>query len=305
MIGYYEQSEFEQQQGLFNIIHSSVVSDRNVVHPHWHSHMEILVVRSGKALMQMDNRYEEISSGDMILIGCNRIHGVYPLDGQESDIKVYQINIKNIVNSNVLAYQNVHKSLGEGLDVPIKLKEGTESNLKINEILVNVEKVINQVETKDIEEEKQEQQEGELVAYEVLICQQQIILLELIIYLLRNYKSKEVTHNYIASERARKALDQLLVHIDSGYMNVITLDEAAKLIGYSKTQLNRLMHNATGYPFIEYLNKVRVDQSIRKMLQGDTSTEAAFESGFNSLSSFNRYFRRFKKLSPREYMKNQ
>lgn len=209
------------------------------------------------------------------------------------------------MNSNVLAYQNVHKSLGEGLDVPIKLKEGTESNLKINEILVNVEKVINQVETKDIEEEKQEQQEGELVAYEVLICQQQIILLELIIYLLRNYKSKEVTHNYIASERARKALDQLLVHIDSGYMNVITLDEAAKLIGYSKTQLNRLMHNATGYPFIEYLNKVRVDQSIRKMLQGDTSTEAAFESGFNSLSSFNRYFRRFKKLSPREYMKNQ
>lgn len=97
MIGYYEQSEFEQQQGLFNIIHSSVVSDRNVVHPHWHSHMEILVVRSGKALMQMDNRYEEISSGDMILIGCNRIHGVYPLDGQESDIKVYQINIKKIL----------------------------------------------------------------------------------------------------------------------------------------------------------------------------------------------------------------
>ena len=54
----------------------------------------------------------------------------------------------------------------------------------------------------------------------------------------------------------------------------------------------------------EYLNSVRVKKAEEYLLDMDISiTEAAYMSGFNSIQTFNRVFKKIKGCTPTEYRK--
>lgn len=82
----------------------------------------------------------------------------------------------------------------------------------------------------------------------------------------------------------------------------LTLDEVAKLAGFSKYHFSRLFKQFTNVTFYKYLNQKRISHA--EMLLADPSisiTEVALRSGFSSLSAFIRMFKLTKQCTPTEF----
>ena len=76
----------------------------------------------------------------------------------------------------------------------------------------------------------------------------------------------------------------------------------ADMAGFSKYHFSRLFTQYTGHTFCDYLNMRRI-RAAESLLSGDdlTVTEAAMQSGFSSIATFNRVFKSFKNCNPSEY----
>jgi AraC-like DNA-binding protein/ligand-binding sensor protein len=82
----------------------------------------------------------------------------------------------------------------------------------------------------------------------------------------------------------------------------IGLEEVAKAVNMSSFYFCKSFKKATGMTFTNYLARVRVEK-VKSLLINPHKrvSEAAFEAGFQSLSQFNRVFRRIAGQSPKIY----
>jgi AraC-like DNA-binding protein/mannose-6-phosphate isomerase-like protein (cupin superfamily) len=78
-----------------------------------------------------------------------------------------------------------------------------------------------------------------------------------------------------------------------------TLDEAATATGLSRRQFTEVFRKVTGESWKKYILKLRLNHSRKLLLETEkTVTAAAFESGFEDLSYFDRAFKRAFSCSP-------
>jgi len=80
---------------------------------------------------------------------------------------------------------------------------------------------------------------------------------------------------------------------------VITMEEVARVAGLSLTYFSKIFKKETGLPFPEYVNRVRLEKVKGLLLSKEKSiNELAFEAGFESISHFNRVFKKYEGTSP-------
>lgn len=97
-------------------------------------------------------------------------------------------------------------------------------------------------------------------------------------------------------------LNVVFDYLDAHFMEDITLEKVADVAGFSKFHFSRLFKQCSGYNFYDYLCYRRIKSAEDLLLKPDTSvTEIALQSGFSSLSTFNRTFKRIKGCTPSEY----
>ena len=101
---------------------------------------------------------------------------------------------------------------------------------------------------------------------------------------------------------ARPEIAKACAYIARNFGEEISLTSVAHVAGMSANYFSGKFAEATGINFIEYLTRVRI-QKARDLLQnpGSRISEIAFAVGFQSLSQFNRAFKRVEGCSPREY----
>ncbi|MBS0662607.1 MAG: PocR ligand-binding domain-containing protein [Verrucomicrobia bacterium] len=85
----------------------------------------------------------------------------------------------------------------------------------------------------------------------------------------------------------------------------VSLVQAAKAVNTSAFYFCKMFRQATGLTFTDYLAHLRIEK-VKNLLQNPQKTisEAAFEAGFQSLSQFNRVFRRIVGESPTVWRTN-
>lgn len=82
----------------------------------------------------------------------------------------------------------------------------------------------------------------------------------------------------------------------------MTLDEVAEHAGVSPFHFCKIFKRATGLTFTEFVNRARVEHAKKLLLKPQSRiTEIAYDVGFQSLSQFNRSFRRVTAKSPSEF----
>lgn len=89
------------------------------------------------------------------------------------------------------------------------------------------------------------------------------------------------------------------------YLNAtLTLNDLARELGTNRTYLSNYLNQELHTTFYEYVNQWRVRRA-KELLQGTNMhlEEVALQSGFNSMSSFRRYFSAQTGMSPIEYRK--
>ena len=84
----------------------------------------------------------------------------------------------------------------------------------------------------------------------------------------------------------------------------LSVPELAVAFNYTEKYLGRLFKAKTGLSIKEFSNKLKVNQAKKLLLETDTSIESvALQTGFNSVTYFDRVFRKVTGLSPNTYRK--
>lgn len=93
-----------------------------------------------------------------------------------------------------------------------------------------------------------------------------------------------------------------LAFIHDNYRNDIDINTIADNVGISYSHLRKIFKDETGDNIINYINRIRVDESMRLLCQTNmTIREIALELGYNNEQSFARFFKKYENLSPGEY----
>lgn len=95
---------------------------------------------------------------------------------------------------------------------------------------------------------------------------------------------------------------QFLIH---NFHRNITLQEVAAVSNMSPTAFCRFFKSRTQKSFVEFLNELRIGHAV-KLLQNEeySIADACYESGYNNLANFNKFFKAVKGKTPSEYRKS-
>jgi len=97
-----------------------------------------------------------------------------------------------------------------------------------------------------------------------------------------------------------KVIDYVEKHFDES----IDVAQMSAMLNLNPDYFCRLFKTTTGQSFIQYLNNVRISVAERLLLSTDRLiTDILAETGFSSLSYFNRTFKKIKRCSPSEFRK--
>ncbi|MBL3546855.1 AraC-like DNA-binding protein [Chryseobacterium rhizosphaerae] len=89
----------------------------------------------------------------------------------------------------------------------------------------------------------------------------------------------------------------------------LNLNHVAQLLDVHPNLLSQTINSLENKNFYDYINRQRIEEFKRIAMlpenQKYTILSLAFESGFNSKTSFNRNFKKYMNCSPREFLKSQ
>jgi AraC-like DNA-binding protein len=82
----------------------------------------------------------------------------------------------------------------------------------------------------------------------------------------------------------------------------LSLTKVAKAASISRNHFSEKFKQITGTNFVEYVARARFERACELLRDGDLRiSEIAFAVGFQSLSQFNRVFKKFSEKSPSAY----
>ena len=113
------------------------------------------------------------------------------------------------------------------------------------------------------------------------------------------------TGNQLALQRAapdNSPVTRARQIIDEGFREELSLGEVARRVNVSAGYFSMLFKKATGLNFVDYVARLRVEKA-KNLLQNPAFriSEVAYDVGFQSLSQFNRTFRRVTGTAPRAW----
>lgn len=253
---------------------------------HWHSEIEIIVIKKGCGIVTVDLKKQKVTIGDIIFIRSGQLHSI------EQDGSNY-MEYENILFKKELLISGEYDLCAKNFIIPL-----IEGNIPSATFFTSVLHYYNDVANciNEIDILCSEQQEG----YQLLL---KSILFRLIYIIISHKETIEITSNI--QTKSLEKLKYILKYVEEHYSEHITIEEMAKLTFYSKSHFMKFFKSHIGTGFIDYLNNYRLMMSEQMLKTSDLSViEIAQLNGFDNISYFNRIFKKKYNLSPSKLRKN-
>jgi AraC-like DNA-binding protein len=105
------------------------------------------------------------------------------------------------------------------------------------------------------------------------------------------------------NKKDQQRIKRLYQFINENYQRNIDLKEIANLSNLSEAAFCRYFKKMTRVTFTEFLNHYRVNQAKNLLLLDKNVTETCFDCGFESMSYFNRTFKKLTGENPLAFKK--
>lgn len=117
----------------------------------------------------------------------------------------------------------------------------------------------------------------------------------------------EYKKSSLKTDNAQKKHDELLALMkkEKPYLNPkLTLAELAHSLAISTNHLSQIINQYEQVNFHDFVNNYRVEEFIQRVQSNNNFSllAHAFDSGFNSKSTFNSVFKKFKSVTPSQYI---
>lgn len=117
-----------------------------------------------------------------------------------------------------------------------------------------------------------------------------------------NAKKEEISGDANTEYKYTKLMTEACLYISHNCTKSLTLDDVCHYIGVSKSHFSHLFKKYTNMTFIDFLTTERIKRT-EFLISNPKShlIDIAYDSGFSSVSSFNRAFKKIKGISPSEF----
>lgn len=254
---------------------------------HFHRDYEIVLVRESTGKRIVGDHVEAFNEGDLVLVGPDLPHAWF------NDKEYYEAR-KDLAAKSVVIYLKKTWLEKELLRLPQtgrlkKLFENAYRGIKFTG--------------------KSRQQIAQTVSriYEAEGLQKSIDLLT-ILYEMSEDKDYQLlaTPNYLNNynEHEVARVNQVYEYVMRNFSTEITLEAAADVANMTANAFSRYFKKQTLKNFSHFVNEIRVGHACRLLQKKDLSiAQVCYESGFQSITNFNKFFKRHTGKSPLEYRK--
>lgn len=247
---------------------------------HWHSAVEIVTPIENTYTVVIHNHSYVLNPGDIIVIPSGELHELVAPEWGARFIYLFDIS----VISKIKGFSSVLPFFTSALlitheNAPNIIEEA-------NKLLTHMDEVYNRSDPL-----WELSIYADIINFFVLIGQNHIDSI-MTIPSGTTTKQKEYMEKFNA----------VFTYIDNHYMDDLTLEAVADIAGYSKYHFTRLFKQYADTTFYDYLCFKRIRVAEELLINPSLSiTEIALRSGFPSISTFNRMFKKIKKCTPTEY----
>lgn len=106
------------------------------------------------------------------------------------------------------------------------------------------------------------------------------------------------------SENETARLNQVYEYVMRNFSSEISLEDAADVASMTANAFSRYFKKQTQKNFSQFVNEIRIGHACQLLQKKDVSVaQACYESGYQSITNFNKFFKRITGKSPVEYRK--
>lgn len=250
------------------------------VHWHYHPEIEICYIKQGEGHRIIGDSIEEFKPDDLVLIGSNLPHTwtsneIFNKSPKNMEVYVVHFNIEDVIKE-AIEFKAI-------IDLLERAKRGIGFNLKKDKKLKSLLKKINK--TTGIHK------------YMALISLLNRMCLS---DTKRELVSKTYTLEY--SKKAETRIEKVCNYLHENYRESITIKEVADLVAMNQASFCRFFKKYIGKTVIEYINELRINYACHQLQNTTTAIyKIAFDCGYQSITQFNKIFKRIVKQTPTAY----
>jgi AraC-like DNA-binding protein len=246
---------------------------------HSHEEFEIVFIHSGNYRMYINDREENLETGDVCVIPGGIVHG----DGEEKGSAKYESAVFDVDLVRLHGF-SPDNFINEILQGNVTLKYRIPSAQK------DVAKVVSM-----LFDALREQREG----WDSVAAGAILILFGLI---KKNHLYEEKKLPPTEQRIREKKLDVVLGIIKKNYGNEISLEQLASASGLSPKYFCRIFKEIVGKSPVEYLNWFRINKACAMLRETDEKlSDISVACGFKDFSYFVKIFHRCKGTTPLKY----
>lgn len=264
----------------YNTYLCSIPLDFKIVPMHWHSELELIVIKKGRGLVSVDLHRQQVTAGDIAIIRPGQLHSIEQ-DGTHSmeyENIIFKSSLLSSDQNDLCFIQYLHPLITGARPCETFLTPALSYYAEVSECIHKIDALCSI------------KSEGYQVAVKgLLFC---------FFYLLVSNEQKKDSVPAVQAKSLEK-MKTILKYVEDHYVEHITIDDMAKLTHYSKSHFMKFFKSHMGTGFIEYLNDYRLTMAEHMLRSSDESVlSIAEQNGFENLSYFNRLFKKKYGQSP-------
>nr|WP_296961566.1 AraC family transcriptional regulator [uncultured Mediterraneibacter sp.] len=282
---YHEDKKHTLTEFPYNLYPCSIPLDFTFVPLHWHSELEIIVIKKGSGIISVDFQKQTVTSGDIIFILPGRLHSIEQdgTNSMEYENIILQPELLITGEDDLCAERFIHPLMNNQLHTETFFSPSLPYYAQLSECIRQLDFVCSL------------KKEGWQLAVKGCLFQFLFLLIT----------NRAVSENSSpVGEKSLEKMKTILKYVEDHYKEHLTIEDMAELTFYSKSHFMKFFKSHMGTGFIDYLNDYRLVMAERLLRSSDNSVlEIAVQNGFDNLSYFNRIFKRKYGTSPGKYRK--
>ncbi|MEZ3433393.1 MAG: AraC family transcriptional regulator [Lachnospiraceae bacterium] len=268
-----------------NVYPCTIPADFTFVPLHWHDSMEIIYVKKGSGLVQVDFHTCTAQSGDIFLVQPGHLHSLRSIFKKTMEYENIIFDLSFLGSENVdLCSQKYLLPVKNGkIQLPPRIGKDEKLYSPVKACLDTIDDLCS-LRTR---------------GYELGVKGHLMILFSL---LLQIADREETSSADPVFRKNTEKLKTVLSRIELDYDKKLSINDMADECGYSASHFMRWFKDITGTGFSGYLIEYRLNKAASDLRDtNDTILDISARNGFENLSNFNRLFKKKFEMTPSQF----
>ena len=254
----------------------------NIFFWHFHPEIEIVYVEAEKGVRHIGDHISTYEKSDLALIGSYIPHLNFDY-GVKTTVETVVVQLREDFFNNGL---HTFPELDQVVELFEKAKTGIAFQGKTKEIAGARLKKLSTL-------DKFEQFFELLSIFQLLANSKECIQL----------KARPISSAALLKQQER--IHFIYQHVEENFSNKIDIHQISQKVNLSVPAFCRYFKQTTKLTYTDFVNQYRINHAKKLLLQGNNVTEACFHTGFESLSYFNRAFKKQTGQTPSAFRKKE